>query len=108
MPGDRARPRLEESLVALVAFSPVDEMDLRISSGRAGRRMNVVPSEVSAPLQRVLDRQLGEVLPTEGNDLALSYKSGQLVFACARELRELDTANFASDGRRQVNNLCVG
>lgn len=59
-----------------------------------------MPSEVSAPLQRVLDGQFGKVLPTEGNDLALGYKTGQLVFACARELGELDTANFAPDGWR--------
>lgn len=65
----------------------------------------MVPTEVPAPLQRVLDRQAGKVLPTEGNDLALGYETGQLVLARARELGELDTANLAPDGRRQVDDL---
>lgn len=108
MPGDRARACLKERLVALVTFSSVDEMDLGVSSGRPGRRMNVVPPEVPAPLQRVLDGQLGEVLPTEGDDLALGYKAGQLVLARARELGELDTANFAPNGWRQVDDLGLG
>lgn len=69
--------------------------------------MNVVPTEVPAPLQRVLDRQLGKVLPTEGDDLALGYETGQLVFARARELRELDTADLGPDGWREVDDLGV-
>lgn len=32
MPGDRARARLKERLVALVTFSSVDKVDLGISS----------------------------------------------------------------------------
>lgn len=67
----------------------------------------MVPTKVPAPLQRILDRQLGKVLPTEGNDLALSYETGQLVFARARELRELDTADLAPDGWREVDDLGV-
>lgn len=105
MPGDRARACLEECLVALVTFSSVDEMDLGIPSGRPGRRMNVVPPEVSAPLQRVLDGQVGKVLPTESNNLPLGYETGQLVFARVRELGELDTANFAPDGWREIDDL---
>lgn len=105
MPGDGARACLKERLVALVTFGSVDEMDLGVSSGRPGSRMNVVPPKVSAPLQRILDGQLGKVLPTEGDDLALGYKTGQLVLARARELGELDTANLAPDGWRQVDDL---
>lgn len=65
----------------------------------------MVPPEVSAPVQRILDGQVGKVLPAERNDLAICYKTGQLVLARARELGELDTANFAPDCGRQVDDL---
>lgn len=102
VPGHRAGAGLEEFLGAAVAGPAVHEVDLGEALGRARRRVDVVPAEVAAVLERRVDGQVGEVLVPEGDHLALGHEARQLVLARATEGAELDAPDLGADRRGQV------
>lgn len=62
-------------------------------------------SKVLSVLQCLSDRQVGKVLVTEGDDLALDDEAGEFVFAGVGEGGELDAGDFGTDGWSQVDAL---
>lgn len=105
VPRDRARARGEEFLRAAVSGAAMHEVDLGEPLRRAGRGVDVVAAEVAAKLERLLDRQVGEVLATEGDDLALGDEPRELVLARVAERAELDAGDLCADCGCQVRDF---
>ncbi len=108
VPGDRAEPGLEEIVDALVPRSSVYEMNLGITFGRSRGRVDVMAAEVGTIVEGLLDRQILQVLVTEGHDLALRHEASQLVLARGSKRAQLDATNFGADGGGEVNRLRPG
>jgi len=71
-----------EELVDLAGLAQaVDKMYLWVALWCAGGWVDVVATEVAAEVEGILDREIGEVLVAEGDDLALSDKEGELGLA---------------------------
>jgi hypothetical protein len=86
--------RLAKDLSALLSPAP--------RWWRTEGRAEVLVAEIPAEIER-LDEQVGKVLATEGDDLALGHEARQLVLARrtkTAEATELDAADFGADGRR--------
>ena len=105
VPRHGARSGLEEGLKRLVTRTTVDEVHLRVASGRARSGMDVVTAKVAAELQRLGDGQVGEVLVAEGHDLAIGDVSRELILARVGEAADLDALDFSADGGCQVGDL---
>jgi hypothetical protein len=105
VPGHRAGPRLEEVQMSLVVDAAVNEVDLGVAFGRARRGMDVVSSKVGAKLERVGNGQVGEVLVSEGHDLARGDEVSQLVFAGVAEGGQLDASHFGANVWSEVSDL---
>lgn len=59
-------------------------------------------AKVGAKVKRLLDRQVGKVLITEGDHLPFGHQARQLVFTGIGQRAKLDTAHLGADRRRQV------
>ncbi len=105
MPGSGACPCLEVGLEPFILCTTVDEMNLRIALGGSRGGMDVMTSKVAAVLEGIGDGQLSKVLVTEGDDLALSDETGQLVFAGIIQRGQLNASDFSSDGRSEMCDL---
>jgi hypothetical protein len=64
--------------------------------------MNMVTTKVASKLESFGDGKVGEILVSEGNDLALSDVTGELVLAGFGELAQLDALDLGADGRSKV------
>jgi len=62
--------------------------------------VDVVPAEERAEFERGGQREVGEVLVAEGDDLALGNEERELGFADIGERGELHAVDFGSDGGR--------
>jgi len=66
-----------------------------------------IPAKVRSELESLLNGEVGEILVTEGDYLALGHESRQLVLAGIAQRRQLDTSDLCADGRSQVGH-CHG
>lgn len=108
VPCHRADTLLEEGLVGLVTGATMDEMNLGVASRGARGRVNVVSAKVATELESLVDGQVGKVLVAEGNDLALSNESSELVLASVGQAAQLDTGDLGADSRSKVSDLGGG
>jgi hypothetical protein len=84
---------------------PVNKVDFRITLWRSARGVDMMPAKVASKIEGLLDRQVGEVLVSEGNDLSLGDKESQLVLPGGSEFAQLDTCNFGADGWSELLDL---
>lgn len=80
----------------------MDQVNLGMVFGGAGRRVDVVTAKVLAILQRVLDGDIGKVLAAERHDLALRNEACELVLARIAQGAELDASDLSPGGRGKV------
>ena len=64
--------------------------------------MDVVLAKVPAELESVGDREISEVLVSEGHHFAFRDVSGQLILPGIAEGTELHAFDFSADGRCEV------
>lgn len=105
MPCHGAGSGLEVVQVALVVDAAVDEMNLGVAFGRAGRGVNVVSSKVGAKLEGIGDGKIGKVLASEGHNLACGDVVRQLIFAGIAQRGELDASHFGANGGSELRDF---
>ena len=128
VPEDGAGTSPQEAVNGLVSGTSVDEVNFgvalrcsfsatcqpavlmdRFTRPRAAvltrRRVDVVTAKIATKVQRLRDRQVGKVLPTERDDLALGDQARELVLSRIVQLGQLDTADLGANARCQVHNL---
>ena len=81
VPGNRAVPVGEERVQLALAVVPVHQMDLGVPLWLAGSRVDMVAAKVGAELERVRNRQVGEILVAKDHHSALRHKKCQLVLS---------------------------
>lgn len=85
MPGHGAGSGFKELSSSLVTLATVHKVNLGIPLWGPRRGVDVVTAKVLAILQGVWDGQVGKVLVSEGNNLALGDVVSQLIFARVAE-----------------------
>jgi hypothetical protein len=65
----------------------------------------MVSTKVATEVESFFDGQVGEVLVTKSDDLALGDEQGELVFTGVAELGELDAGDFGAGRGGQVGDL---
>ena len=83
----------------------MDDMNFWVPFWRTTCRVDVMSTKVTTIFKSILDWEIGKVLVTESDNLALSNKQSQLIFAFFCEFAELNTTNFRANGRCEVLNL---
>lgn len=102
MPANRARPIGEELVDIVIAGRAVHDVDLRVALGSPGRGVDVVTTEEATEVQGIRDRELGEILVSESDNLALGHEARELRLALVGKRAKLDAANFRAGGRGEV------
>jgi hypothetical protein len=83
------------------------EVNFRIAFGSTRGRMNVVTTEIATNVESFLDGKVCEVLVPECDDLLLSDKEGEFVLSGICQFADLDTMDFGTDVRGDVNDLGI-
>lgn len=90
--GGSGRLLLSRSQSLLVLFVNVHQRRFREVFGRPRNRVDMVPAKIRYNFQSLLNGQFLQVLVSKYYDAPLSNKSGQVVLALVRELRQLNTS----------------
>lgn len=84
------------------------EVNLWMPFWTAARRMDMMPPEIPAKAQCLVNGQISEVLVAEYEHFALRGEQGKLITSCGREATELDATDRGANGRSQIISLCAG
>jgi hypothetical protein len=81
--------------LALVTVS-MNQMNFGIALWSTAGWVDMMMAKITAKVQSLLDRQVGQILVAEGDNFSLSDEQGKLVLSSWGELAQLNSRNFGA------------